>query len=68
LEKNLKRADIRLESFLISQTNRNQLRWPSPNDAAREATPKEYKERHILLAKDEPETYVQEMIAEMLLP
>lgn len=66
LEKNLQRPEIRLESFLISQTNRHQLRWPGPNDSAREATPKEYKEQHIFLAKDEPETYIQDLLSGLL--
>jgi hypothetical protein len=61
LEKDLKRSDIRLESYLISQTHRNQLQWPSPTDPKRQATAGEYKERHILFAKDDPDKYVEEL-------
>ena len=63
LEKNLKRDDIRLESWLISQTYRHQLRWPSPHDAKRDATATEYREYHIVCAKDEPDTYVRDLMA-----
>jgi hypothetical protein len=65
LEKNLKRADIRLESYLISQTYRHQLRWPSPHDPKRDASAGEYGEHHILCAKDEPDTYVRDLIASL---
>lgn len=62
LEKNLKRADIRLESFLISQTPRSDLRWASPADSKQQARLAEYKQHHILMAKDEPDTYVSDLI------
>lgn len=62
LEKNLNRDDIRLESYLISQTLRNQLRWPSPSNGTRDARPEEYLEHHILLAKDDPNGYIQTLI------
>jgi len=62
LEKNLKRDDIRLESYLISQTPRHQLRWPSPSDPTRQAKAAEYLAHHILLAKDEPDHYIQTLI------
>lgn len=62
LEKNLKRDDIRLESYLISQTPRNQLRWPSPSDPTRQAQAAEYLAHHILLAKDEPDHYIQTLL------
>ena len=65
LEKNLKRADIRLESYLISQTYRHQLRWPSPHDPKRDASAGEYQEHHILCAKDEPDTYVRDLITSL---
>lgn len=68
LELQLKRNDIRLESFLISQTYRNQLRWQSPGDVTQEATVAEYKEHHILLAKDEPTTYVNDLILSLVSP
>jgi hypothetical protein len=63
LEVALKRADIRLESFLISQTYRNDLRWPNPTDPKKPADAGVYKEHHILCAKDDPTNYVGEMIA-----
>ncbi len=62
LESDLRRNDIRLESFLISQTHRDQLRWVSPLDPSRQAAPAEYKEHHIILAKDEPDTYIRDLI------
>ncbi|MBL8191838.1 MAG: DEAD/DEAH box helicase family protein [Acidobacteria bacterium] len=67
LEKNpnLNRSDIRLESFLISQTHRHDLRWPSPVGQTRDATAAEYREHHILMAKDEPDTYIQDLIASL---
>ncbi len=66
LEKDLERDDIRLESYLISQTFRNNLRWPSPRDTTRQATAAEYAEHHILCAKDEPDTYIRELITALL--
>lgn len=64
-EKDLKRDDIRLESFLISQTYRNKLRWPSPRNPKQQATASEYMDNHILCAKDEPATYVNDLIASL---
>jgi hypothetical protein len=61
-EKDLKRDDIRLESYLISQTYRNQLRWPSQQNPKQQATSSEYMAHHILCAKDEPDTYVKDLI------
>jgi len=61
-EKDLKRGDIRLESYLISQTYRNQLRWPSPRNSKQQATSDDYRAHHILCAKDEPATYVSDLI------
>ena len=59
----LKRTDIQLESFLISQTHRHQLRWPSPSDSKKDATSADYRQHHILSAKDDPDTYIRELIA-----
>ena len=61
-ENDLKRDDIRLESYLISQTYRNQLRWPSPRNSKQQATSSDYMAHHVLLAKDEPDTYVKNLI------
>ena len=63
LESNLKREDIQLESFLISQTFRHQLRWPSPGNPKHEASAADFRQHHILSAKDDPETYVKELIS-----
>lgn len=63
LETLLKRADIRLESFLLSQTHRHDLRWPSPASPKTQATALDYRSNHILCAKDEPSSYVRELIA-----
>jgi len=66
LESNLKRTDIQLESFLISQTFRHQLRWPSPSDTNRDATPEDCSRHHILCAKDEPDTYVPTLLGNLV--
>ena len=63
LQTSLKRADIRLESFLISQTYRNDLRWPSPAAPDHDATAADYRDHHIACAKDDPDTYVNDMMA-----
>lgn len=62
LQKSLKREDITLESFLISQTHRHQLRWPSPADPNKDATSSDYRQNHILNAKDDPDSYIRELI------
>ena len=59
----LKRDDIRLESFLISQTFRNDLRWAGPADPKKQAQASDYLAHHILCAKDEPATYVRHLIS-----
>ena len=61
----MKKEEIHLESYLISQTYRHQLRWPSPRDLQRDATTADYREHHILCAKDEPDTYVRALITEL---
>jgi hypothetical protein len=61
LQASLKREDIRLESFLISQTHRNELRWPSPSTPDQQARASEYRSHHILCAKDDPDTYVRDL-------
>ena len=50
LQNSLKRDEIRLESFLLSQTYRHDLRWPSPTMTGVEATSDEYKNHHVLLS------------------
>jgi hypothetical protein len=62
LERNLKRPDIRLETFLVSQTHRNALRWPDPANTKDDAMAATYRAHHIFNAKDEPETYILELI------
>ena len=62
LQKSLKREDITLESFLISQTHRHQLRWPSPTDPSRDATSSDYRQHHILNSKDDPDSYIRDLI------
>jgi hypothetical protein len=61
LQTTLKREDIRLESFLIAQTHRNELRWPSPSAPDQRASASEYRGHHILCAKDDPDTYVRDL-------
>lgn len=63
LQSLLKRTDIQLESFLISQTYRHQLRWPSPSDSKKDATSADYRQHHIISAKDDPDTYIRDLIA-----
>ncbi len=65
LQVHLKRSDITLESFLISQTYRHDLRWPSPMDPNRQADASAYRDHHILCAKDDPGTYVRELIGRL---
>jgi hypothetical protein len=62
LQARLERDDIHLESFLISQTYRNDLRWPSPVAPNQQARASEYRNHHILCAKDDPDTYVRELM------
>lgn len=62
----LRRDDIRLESFLISQTYRHELRWPSPRSSDLLATLSDYRDHHILCAKDEPTGYVQDLVGILL--
>ena len=62
LHMTLKREDIRLESFLLSQTYRHDLRWFSPSSPNGQATPSDYRNHHILCAKDEPADYVKDLI------
>ena len=65
LEGRLNRTDIRLESFLLAQTHRNQLRWMSPADPQRIASASEYRERHVILAKDDSD-YVRDLVSEIV--
>lgn len=63
LQADLKRDDIRLESFLLSQTHRNDLRWPKPGEAGKQAAPEDYRQHHILFAIENPPEYVRELIS-----
>jgi hypothetical protein len=65
IESDLGRKDIILESYLISQTHRNDLRWPSPASPGGVATADEYLQRHILNAKDDKDTYIPHLMAEL---
>jgi hypothetical protein len=65
LELRLKRPDIRLESYLLAQTHRNQLRWMSPTDTGLVASASEYRDRHVILAKDDPE-YVRDLVSDLV--
>lgn len=62
----LKRDDIRLESFIISQTSRSKLNWGSPTDSKKPASAADYHEHHILLAIDEPDVYIERLITSVL--
>jgi len=66
LQAALKRSDIRLESFLISQTYRNDLRWPSPSVSDQQARASEYRDHHILCAKDDPDAYVRDLMFQVV--
>ena len=65
LQSLLKRDDIRLESFLISQTYRHDLRWPSPADPKKQADASDYLAHHIVCARDDPHSYVLQIIANL---
>jgi len=58
----LQRDAIRLESFLISQTYRHELRWPSLTSSNLLATPSDYRDHHSIYAKDEPTDYVKDLV------
>lgn len=62
LQISLKREDIRLESFLLSQTYRHDLRWPRPSSPNSQATQGDYRSHHIFCAKDEPADYVKDLV------
>jgi hypothetical protein len=64
-EHKLERPGIRLESYLLAQTHRNQLRWMSPSDPGRVASASEYRDRHVILAKDDPE-YARDLVSELV--
>lgn len=66
LEADLKRPEIRLESYLLSQTHRHDLRWPKPGAAGQQATPDDYRRHHILFAVDNPPEYVRELVSALL--
>jgi hypothetical protein len=66
LQLHLKREDIRLESYLISQTYRHDLRWPNPADPKKQADASTYGAHHILSAKDDPSTYVHDLVKNLL--
>ena len=62
----LKRNDIRLESFLLSQTHRNDLRWPKPNESGKQATAEDYRQHHVLFAVDNHPQYVRELVSALM--
>lgn len=66
LESELKRNDIRLESFLLSQTHRHDLRWPKPGESGVQATVEDYRHHHVLFAVDNPPEYVRELISALV--
>ena len=66
LEQNLRRPEIRLESFLVSQTARNALRWPDPANPTQDADGGVYRLHHIVNAKDEADSYVGELMEAVL--
>lgn len=66
LQADLKRDDIRLESFLLSQTHRHDLRWPRPGEQGTQATVADYRQHHILFPVDNPGDYVRELVAGLM--
>jgi hypothetical protein len=66
LEADLKRNDVRLESFLLSQTHRHELRWPKPGEPEKQATVDDYRQHHILFAVDSPPEYVRELLSALI--
>lgn len=66
LQADLKREDIRLESFLLSQTHRSELRWPKPGEAGVQATADDYRQHHILFAVDNHPQYVRDLVSALL--
>ncbi|MEW6133421.1 MAG: DEAD/DEAH box helicase family protein [Pseudomonadota bacterium] len=66
LQAGLKRDDIRLESFLLSQTHRSELRWPKPGEAGVQATADDYRQHHILFAVDDHPQYVRELVISLM--
>ncbi len=67
LQADLKRDDIRLESFLLSQTHRNDLRWPKPGGKSGEqATVDDYRTHHVLFATDSPLANAKELFSMLL--
>lgn len=65
LQADLGRDDIRLESFLLSQTHRHDLRWPRPGESDKQATADDYRQHHILFAVDNPLEYVSELVSSL---
>ncbi len=66
LQADLKRDDIRLESFLLSQTHRHDLRWPKLGEKGKQATNADYRQHHILFAVDNPPEYVHELVSSLM--
>ena len=56
---------LHLESLLISQDYRNELRWPNPSAPDQQARASEYRNHHILCARDDPDTYVRDLIVSL---
>ncbi|MBI5102135.1 MAG: hypothetical protein HZB33_09920 [Nitrospirae bacterium] len=64
LQTDLKREDIRLESFILSQTHRHDLRWPKPGgQIGEQATEDDYRAHHILFATDSAIAHVNELFS-----
>lgn len=63
LQADLKRDDICLESFLLSQTHRHDLRWPKPGETGKQATVDDYRQYHILFTVENPPEYVRELVS-----
>jgi hypothetical protein len=66
LQTDLKRDDIRLESFLLSQTHRHDLRWPKPGESDQQATGEDYRQHHVLFAMDNPPEYVRDLVSSLM--
>jgi hypothetical protein len=50
----------------VDQTHRNELRWPSPSVSDQQARASEYRDRHIPCAKDDPDTYVRDLLFQVV--
>ena len=66
LESQLKRPDIKLESFLISQTSINDLKWPKPGVKDRAADKSDYLDHNIIFNGDSSDDSLDFMINKAL--